>query len=329
MSAGRKQSKSTRKSSKSSHKSSRPAPKYTAVPDERIAIHHLETSRVQHNIINIAEEQQPQQTHDRFTKHEWQFVQRVLKCCDNEDEFDIYQLQAFRSQTREGFKQCLAYYSNIIKAVLCALTQIFGIIVISIDTVESGLNSKKWCNPMQYDETGGLILHHLVLKVLAFLFSSFLAYYSMEALEAIDKGMYRNLNYAENLQWINQIWLRVGFSINLFVAIIAVYGSFLVIHFSESSQDMVLNSVALFFIVELDDLLVRRKDYEQIEEFVRGQVEDANNVRLRSACRMCCKRCCNKFVSCVGWIYVLPFNIIKHITIVLCIFLPFFVAYCY
>lgn len=192
---------------------------------------------------------------------------------------------------------------------------------------------KDFCNPLEIDEEGFSYenFYHLVLKILAFLFSSFLAYYSVDALDNIDKGMYYHMYYAEHLQWLNQIWLRLGFSINLFVAILAIYGSFLVIYFSTSSLDMVLNSVALFFIVELDDLLVRNKDYQRILKYIKQLIEDGKKIGVKKdpCCKRLCKRCCNRFVTCVGWIYTLPFQIFKRITVILCMIIPFFIAYCF
>ena len=151
-----------------------------------------------------------------------------------------------------------------------------------------GLSVKSWCNPLEYDENGNILIYHLVTKILAFLFSSFLAYYSVDAMENIDKGMYYKMHYAENLSWLNQIWLRLGFSINLFVSVLAVYGSFLVIYFSTNSLDMVLNSVALFFIVELDDLLVRNKDYQRVHDYIKKLQEDGKKIGMKKD--GCCKR---------------------------------------
>merc|ERR1712154_327090 len=97
--------------------------------------------------------------------------------------------------------------------------------------------------------------------------------------------------------------LQIGFTVNIIVAIVAVYGSFLVIFFSDDSLDMVLNSVALFFIVELDDMLVRQSDYERIAEYI-GEIRDMPQLErrravgdeyadsLRVACRKCCRMCC-------------------------------------
>lgn len=50
-----------------------------------------------------------------------------------------------------------------------------------------------------------------------------------------------------------------------------MFGSFLLVYATEGgmdSIDMVLNAVALFFMIELDDFMVSSKDYEVVEDFV-------------------------------------------------------------
>ena len=53
-----------------------------------------------------------------WSKREWKYVQHVIKCCEGEDGFDIYQLMAFDSDTKHGKKDCIKYMFNIIKSIL-------------------------------------------------------------------------------------------------------------------------------------------------------------------------------------------------------------------
>merc|ERR1712228_152968 len=48
-------------------------------------------------------------------------------------------------------------------------------------------------------------------------------------------------------------------------------GSFLLIYASNSAIDIVLNSVALYFILEVDDALVGHHDYVRIENWMRDE----------------------------------------------------------
>merc|ERR1740123_296058 len=115
-----------------------------------------------------------------------------------------------------------------------------------IDFVETGLETKDICNPPEYEliQTDPLrFVYESNLKILAFLFSSFLAYFSIDTLFGVEKGMYQDMKYAESVKWVSTFWLQVGFTVNVIVSIVAVYGSFVVIFFSDNSLDMVLNSV--------------------------------------------------------------------------------------
>ena len=180
------------------------------------------------------------------------------------------------------------------------------------------------------DTTEEQIAFHLRLKILSFLFSAFLALISIDHLNNIEKGLYKNLSFGINLKWVNSLWLRFGLSINIVVSIIAVYGSFLVVFFSDNSLDMILNSVALFFIVELDNILVQKTDYKKIMKYIESQ-EYKNEViddRERGCCH-CCTKCLNKLSLCIGCIYTTPFQILRYITIGFCVLIPFIVSYCY
>ena len=208
-----------------------------------------------------------------------------------------------------------------------------------IDVTQRGYDEKElpWndiCNPPEYDDKWYIVLYRSNLKVLAFLFSSFLAYFSIDALMGVEQGMYKKMKYAHTLKWVNVKWLRIGLSINVFVSIIAVYGSFIVIFFSDNSLDMVLNSVALFFIVELDDILVKQDDYERIHDHIMDYSHQEPNADLAEkkycvGCRRYYRCCCTKLGACFGWLYTLPFTILRYVTIVACVVLPVFVGYCY
>ena len=146
------------------------------------------------------------------------------------------------------------------------------------------------------------------------------------------------MKYAEGVKFISTFWLQAGFTVNVIVSIVAVYGSFVVIFFSDDSLDMVLNSVALFFIVELDDLLVNDSDYERIgdyiENYVKSEMEEEMSekepkVEKCPKCKESYRCCCAALVRFATWMYRLPFQILRYVTIVACIVMPFWVGYCH
>merc|ERR1712173_158914 len=98
---------------------------------------------------------------------------------------------------------------------------------------------------------------------------------------------------------------------------------------------------ALFFVVELDDLLVKPSDYQLIGDYIREyQSEGERQKRLSetmtmdqkekcAGCRRCGRSCCSKFVCCMAWLYTLPFQIVRYLTVAMCVVLPFLLGYCY
>jgi len=201
-----------------------------------------------------------------------------------------------------------------------------------------GAQSKSLCNPPVYDEGVWLAIYNSQLKLLAFLFSSYLSFHSIDQLLNVESGMYKKFQRGANLKLVNVIWLRIGLSVNIFVTIAAVYGSFVTVFFSDNSLDMILNSVALFFLVELDDMLVKDKDYALIKKYLEAY-EPVNKrasfhaMTLRGercvGAKMCYDSCTTHMVHFIGWMYTAPFEIVRYVTIAACIVLPGVVGYCY
>ena len=68
-------------------------------------------------------------------------------------------------------------------------------------------------------------------------------------------------------------WLYLGLYANMFALIAAIYGSFLLIYSTEDGVWMVLNAVALYFIMDLDVMMVDPQDYARIKRFMKNDFE--------------------------------------------------------
>merc|ERR1719245_137025 len=213
-------------------------------------------------------------------------------------------------------------------------------VIIMIDFAHLGLEERgdAICNPpvdfdlMDWHE----VFYTFQLKILAFLFSSFLAFFCFDCLTAVDQnGMYQNRDCAQKLPFLNVFWLRMGFSVNVIASILAVYGSFMVVFFSDNSLDMILNSVALFFVAELDDLLVKSSDYSEIMDEIKAYRNGKRNNKNKESsgccagCKKCVSSCGSCIVTCVTKSYTLPFEAMRYFTIAMCLVMPFGLGYCY
>lgn len=109
--------------------------------------------------------------HSIKVKSEVNFIENIMKCCIAENGmhvistsseitiltyllflkgFDLYQIVAFDADTKVTWTDWIKYVFHSLKAVLCALTQIFGMIIIMFDFIQSGLDTKDWCNSPKF-----------------------------------------------------------------------------------------------------------------------------------------------------------------------------------
>lgn len=219
---------------------------------------------------------------DRLSKPD--IVKLIKGYCEDEEYLDIYQVCAFDAKTDR-----LAYRQSFFKAVLCLFIQIPSIVYIIYYLVES--SDKSLCN-LSYDSTA------IFEKLLAFGFSMYLAYYidDMHA-NSLYRGMYcvilmslQNCPY-----FLEGNWLRLGGYYNNLAGWCAFLGSYIIIFVAKSPLDLVLNSLALFFLVELDDLLVTKFDYWKINKFCESKYDEGNESQPeawssegRPSCFLCC-----------------------------------------
>eukprot|EP01084_Bolivina_argentea_P025820 48011_1 len=210
------------------------------------------------------------------------FVSRVKKCADDAEDIDIYQYLAFKWETWRDTKNEKWYDICRLthEVLMCILAQIIGVVVILKQVIEDGVEVKDSCNESA-----------IQVKLLAFALSSVAGYVAMEVF-VHEKGMYtggigdcRSWTAIHDLievnitppHWVSLFWLGVGTWVNRIVSIGAVGGSFMVIFFSENAFDMVLNSVALFFLMELDNMLMTQPKYNDMLMFLKAWPEDVTD----------------------------------------------------
>ena len=230
-------------------------------------------------------------------------------------------------QVGDGVSLFNNFIPIIIKAILCILIQLPSIWFITYVQIRDGLDIKDWCNFAEDDVT----FDHVATKYFALLISLFL---SMKFVgiynESSYMGMYVCFPFTIPEKLINVGWLFLGLYINIFTAIFAVWASFCVIFFSESVFDLILNSVAMLFILEIDDYMVDDEDYKKIAVKIQeiyyddnGEFKEDENGELfkaaeLSGCQLCCRAVGLKLV--IGLFYV---------TIVAGVILPFYVGVCF
>merc|ERR1719317_163965 len=67
--------------------------------------------------------------------------------------------------------------------------------------------------------------------------------------------------------FIKRGWVFFGMYTNVLCAMMSIYASYIVIYRGEEILDLVLNSVALFFVIEVDDFMLNKMDYRRVKDW--------------------------------------------------------------
>merc|ERR1712087_901091 len=128
-----------------------------------------------------------------------------------------------------------------------------------------------------WDEPG-----EVMYKVLAFLFATMISINLGKAIHTIKTNGFNSIleesaltglqtRHFRHVRVVDIAILQMGVLMGMYALLLAVFGSFFLIYASEDgadSLDMVFNALALFFLIELDDLLVQDSDYEDVKTFL-------------------------------------------------------------
>eukprot|EP01084_Bolivina_argentea_P028001 52077_1 len=261
----------------------------------------------------------------------------ALQCCEDQEGLDIYQVLAIRFYDEESRKnratkpfhkiginlQLVAvspFFNTVVVAIVVGMSQIIGTSVV----IYKLLNSF-W---MSWDEMDDTICvmdawrWNMVysLKILSFLLSLVITFYVSIIMNSLQhSGMYEITDRltAKDMQRIDCVllWvLQIGQWINYYVCLLAVIGSYFIIwdsnkgeelddgsiDYSHAGLEMVLNVIALFFLLELDNLMITAQDYNDCKEHLERIMKcyypdsainsqyDNNDHEEMFTCNCCC-----------------------------------------
>eukprot|EP01083_Nonionella_stella_P142848 442733_1 len=151
-------------------------------------------------------------------------------------------------------------YSVLYKTALLVIGQLMSIGIIIFELLATDVNTK--CRFV--DDT-----QHLLRKVMAFILSSLLSWSFQSALwRATSRGMLKvqGSKYLLIPKFMNATFIRCGFVMNAVILYLVYFGSHAVIFMSETTFDMVLNSMALYFISELPPMITGYCEYHHMDE---------------------------------------------------------------
>eukprot|EP01084_Bolivina_argentea_P266656 452353_1 len=231
-------------------------------------------------------------------------VQRVIRhaiaCCDDQEGLDIYQVLAIRWYDYESrhvrgtrpFKRIgwnievvsiSPFVRSLLITMIIGFAQTMGISIVIYKLLDAYFSENNGFEDMCKMEA--LRWEKVFsLRILSFTLSLIVTCYITIAMGTIQHaGLYEILDRLkpEHMEYIENIalWLLyIGQGINYYACLVAVLGSYFIIFetnkgddgdYSHAGSEMILNAVALFFMLQLDDEIVSVQDYNDCEHHLK------------------------------------------------------------
>eukprot|EP01083_Nonionella_stella_P069356 184877_1 len=178
----------------------------------------------------------------------------IQKWARDQENLDIYQICSFIIGTTQR-----KYYPIVLwKVLACIGLQLPGIIFLTQSTYEGAGFHCANVNICQ-----GYNGATLTESWMAFFFVSFVSIVCAEDLRNLGNyGMYQ---WGSNQpEFVSKIWVAIGFYANLITLVLSWLCSSIIIFASKDIIEMVLNSVAVLFMITIDDEIVGFSDYENV-----------------------------------------------------------------
>ena len=186
------------------------------------------------------------------------------KAVDDED-LDIYQMCAWVSrQDTINIPTKITYYA---KAFICWSIQIVGLIVFLFVQLDPSLKDPSHLCAMNESTEGK---YSTETQILATMFAFYISFKIGGTVFDIGRTGLYTINWwtGENCPpFVTRHWVFVGGYTNVWTSLASVIGSFLVLYISDDMLDVILNAVALFFINDIDDFMMNKKDYRRVREW--------------------------------------------------------------
>eukprot|EP01084_Bolivina_argentea_P258415 435646_1 len=229
----------------------------------------------------------------------WAVIGRKFRRNATEGEqLDIYQMCAFLSYNINETHDIVDKYKNVklyfyyAKAAICLLFQTVVLCIYIYVLVDRNKKPFKTCRWEFNDENW----YTKIVALVACLYVSVNIGALMQTLD--NQGLYQidSTTFEDCPPYINRFWIYFGLYTNFVALFIALYGSFIVIFVSVDAVEIVLNCVAIFFVLDIDDLLADHYDYERIQKWFENEKDVAekykDNVALHiKSYEKCCAGC--------------------------------------
>ena len=221
-----------------------------------------------------------------------QICERFREDASNNENVDIYQMCAIVSNI--GDDACVKWWYYF-KALVCFTfqTTMLGLMVYQFthmngrdeweeddDTEQFSFASSSTIIPVEdtYDDKWDTHWNKMTRSIAfcASLYISVSIWNWMWDLE--HQGLYRiERTFINCPHYVSHAWITVGLFANFFTLFFSLIGSNLLIYWAESALDVILNCVAIFFLLQIDNEMIGLSDYENIKRWMENQEQRASS----------------------------------------------------
>lgn len=229
-----------------------------------------------------------------------QICERFVEDASNNENVDIYQICAIVSNI--GDDACVKYWYYF-KALVCFTfqTTMLALMVYQFThmngrdeweeddgTEQYSFESSSTYIPVEdeYDDTDAEWNTHWgkMTQSIAFCASLYISVSIWNWMWDLEhQGLYRvERTFINCPKYVSHGWITIGLFANFFTLFFSLIGSNLLIYWAENALDVILNCVAIFFLLQIDNEIIGLSDYENIKRWMNTQEQRAKNNKCSS-----------------------------------------------
>ena len=183
----------------------------------------------------------------------------AFKQSAEDQDLDIYQMCAWVSHRDLGTFTKATYY---VKAICCWCIQFVGLMLFIYVQLDPFMD-----HPEEFCRMGSDTSAAKETKTLSVMFAFYIALKTGGSIHDINSsGLYtmNPWNGDDCPPFVSRTWVFFGLYTNVAVTVASLLGSYLVLYHSGDVLDTILNSLALFFVADMDNFMMSQKDYRRV-----------------------------------------------------------------
>eukprot|EP01084_Bolivina_argentea_P257547 433942_1 len=218
--------------------------------------------------VNYIQTEMEQCTHNEQT---WPMIARKFAQSAEDEDLDIYQMCAWMSY-QDSIPTTKKYFYYF-KAIVCFAIQVPGLIIFIYSQLFNIIFSENGIGLCSMRSSTDSNLVH----ILSVMFAVYISVKLGGIVSDVGKRGLYNMNFWSGMNcppFCSRHWVFFGGYTNITTILFSIYGSYLVLYVSDDILDVILNSIALFFIAEVDDFMLDKADYQRVQVWFQNKYDE-------------------------------------------------------